>query len=524
MEGGVNVDKLNIKYEFSTSAISDIHDINSSFAKGRLKVMYLGSNRNKTFFSRDAVQKALPSLRNVPIVCNWNYEEGTIGGHDMNLITDYKGDTRLINFTEPCGVVPECAKFSFVTEFDDNGVNHDYLVIDDVILWKRQDVFNHIKDDLDGKVDHSMEITIFDKSTNSDGQIDITDFEFTALCLLERDKPCFSGSELELYSVNDSTEKFRAKFEEMLNELKEISPVKTSDEVEDKFSVKGGDEILEEKNQLIAKYGLNAEDLNIDIENISMEDLEAKLKEYSSNDGGSEPSPEPEPVPDNTPSNNPENTYALEQEFKSELCRVLETEKVVYEWGSVPRYSFVDYDKESGEVYAWDESDWLLYGFTYTVDGDTPKIDFACKKRKKFAIVDFEGEEQSSPFAQVYSQMNEKIKSDADDKSKFTAMESEITELRKFKSDVELANANEAKQNVIAQFSDLQGNEAFESLVSDISKYDIESLEEKCYAIRGRMSTMKFSAEPKMPKQIVPKPEDNHFDSDPYGGIVDKYK
>ena len=172
------MEKVNIKCDFSTSAISDIRDINSSFARARLKVMYLGANRNRTFFSRDAVQRALPSLRNVPVVCNWNYEEGTIGGHDMDVVTDSEGRMRLMNMTDPCGVVPDHAKFSFVTEVDESGVGHEYLVVDDIILWKRQDVFNHIRNDLDGKVDHSMEVNIFDKGVNPEGLIDISNFEF----------------------------------------------------------------------------------------------------------------------------------------------------------------------------------------------------------------------------------------------------------------------------------------------------------------------------------------------------------
>lgn len=537
------MEKVNIKCDFSTSAISDIRDINSSFARARLKVMYLGANRNRTFFSRDAVQRALPSLRNVPVVCNWNYEEGTIGGHDMDVVTDSEGRMRLMNMTDPCGVVPDHAKFSFVTEVDESGVGHEYLVVDDIILWKRQDVFNHIRNDLDGKVDHSMEVNIFDKGVNPEGLIDISNFEFTALCLLERDAPCFEGSELELYSANNNAERFKAKFEQMLDELKEITP-DTSNEVDNKISVEGGDKNLEEKIELIAKYGLKPEELDFAIEDVTVEELDEKLKSYSaeepatngdaasedtpaedSEDAPAEPAePAAEPVVEDAPVAEPvaEETYALEQGFKSELCRVLETEKVTYEWGSVPRYCYVDYDKEASQVYAWDENDWLLYGFNYTVDGDVPVIDFASKARKKFAIVDFEGE-QNSPFAEVYSQMNEKIKADAEVNEKYSAMETELNELREYKSNVELAATNKAKENILGMFADLQGEEAFEALSADMDKYDLETLEEKCYAIRGRMGATKYSLESKAPKTIIDKviPEDNS--ADPYGGIIQKY-
>lgn len=544
------MDKLNVKYDFSTSAISDIRDINSSFAKGRLKVMYLGANRNKTFFSRDAVQRALPSLKNVPVVCNWSYEDGIIGGHDMDCITDANGNMRMMNLTDPCGVVPDHAKFSFVTEFDDNGISHEYLVVDDVILWKRQDVFSHIKNDLDGKVDHSMEVTILDKAVNAEGQVDIKDFEFTALCLLERDKPCFQGSELELYSENNNAERFRAKFEQMLEEMKNITPVNTSNEDNNnKFSVEGGDKNLEEKIQLITNYGFTAEELDFAIEDITMEELEEKLKAFSSDKAESDPEPEapaepeavpaePESVPAEPKAESeaepeapaepeadpaPDAAFALEAGFSDELRRTLESEKVTYDWGSVPRYYFVDYDKDNGEVYAYDENDWLLYGFAYSVNGDAITIDFANKQRKKFSIVNFEGAEQANPFAEVYSQMNEKIVSSSEMNDKFAALGSEVEELRKFKAEVDAANVAEARERLFAQFTSLQGNAAFETLVSECEKYDLETLEEKCYAILGRAGSMKFSLEQKAPKTMIERNAISDDDESPYGGIVEKF-
>lgn len=541
-------EKMSIQYNFSSSAISDITDINSSFAKGRLKVMYLGKNRNKTFFDEEDVQRALPTLRNVPIVCNWMADEGIIGGHDMGKFKDADGKVRLINLTDPCGVVPESAKFSIETELDENGVGHKYLIADGVILWKRQDVYQHIKNDLNGKVDHSMEIDIF-KRQNKDGVMHIKDFQFTALCLLERDAPCFEGSELELYSACNNTEAFKEKFNQMLQELSEINMVNSSVNEGDntEFSSKGGTE-LEEKLELVNKYGIKVEDLDFSLEDVSMEELEEKLKAYSTDNGTepeatpepegtadpepapAEPEATPEPTADPEPAPEPEATpaegsFALESVFREELYKALEVEKVETEWGSFPRYSYVDCNKDTNEVYAFDMNDWTLYGFKYTVNGDAVSVDFDSKSRKKFEIVDFVDGEAAGQFSQIsemFSKAENKIKENAEAFAKFSILEAEVEELRKFKADVEdAANAN-AREEVLARFSMLNGNEMFEALVSSAKEHTVEDLEEKCYAILGRVNAGKFSLknESKAPKLAIEKPEQEDA---PYGGIVEKY-
>lgn len=533
------MDKLNIPYKFSTSAVLDIKDINSSFAKGSLKVMYLGKNKNKTLFSKSAVCRAIDTLKNVPIVCNWIYEDGIIGGHDMDFITDSKDRSRLVNLTDPCGVVPEHASCRFATEIDEDGVEREYLVVDDVILWKRQDVFKHISEDLNGSVNHSMEINILSRKTTSEGFIDITDFEFTALCLLERDKPCFSGSKLTMYSIDNENERYKLKFEEMmseLNELKEVEQKETqtdaSNEVQNKSLTKGGSVVENEQVINVEDMSTNTNDTtpvafatgsgDISITDNSMSDEVSDKTDISDEVVEGDKTAEAEPDSENE---KPTGEFSLERGFREELETALSSEVVSYEWGDVPKYIFVDYDKDISEVYAWDSADWLLYGFSFITNGDSITVDFDTKKRKKYAIVDFNDENQESPFAQICSKLVEVIEESKEEtQAESVKLNEELTALRKFKLDTETAATNEAKQNIIERFSDLRGNEAFEGIVAEAEKYDIATLEEKCYAIRGRISSMKFSAETKAPKTIIERPNYESGDTEPYGGIVEKFK
>ena len=61
-----------------------------------------------------------------------------------------------------------------------------------------------------------------------------------------------------------------------------------------------------------------------------------------------------------------------------------------------------------------------------------------------------------------------------------------------------------------------------EELKKHAEEYSAETLEEKCYALRGRaVSQAKFSYEPKTPRLVVDKT--NGDENEPYGGIVVQY-
>ena len=193
-------------------------------------------------------------------------------------------------------------------------------------------------------------------------------------------------------------------------------------------------------------------------------------------------------------------------------------------------YWFVDYDADAMEVYCDDTTDWNLYGFSYSMNGDNVVIDFASKKRMKFSIVPFDEGEQANPMATVFATAVEKYTAnDAEWAEKYqtasdtiTSMETELGALRQFKTDTEGAVEKGKRDEVFAQFEDLVGVEAFEKLRENNEQYSVEDLEEKCYALRGRNGTVaKFSHEaPKAPKLPV---EKTGLAAEPYGGVFAEY-
>lgn len=494
---------------------TDIKEINTSFAVGTLRVMYTGDNRNKSSIPRESVVDALPSLYNVPVVCHWDDQTEEIGEHDIAIVADSNGKKRIKNLTEPIGVIPDHAVFHFSIEEDENGVEHEYLVIENVILWKRQDACRHIMQNLGGKIDHSMEITVFDGETRDDGIYRIDKFEFTALCLLGNCEPCFEGSSLMIYSADE----FKLKMEEMMKDLKEnYQMIIASGEVDDihplNQKMEGGDGILDEKLNLASEYGINIETLDFSMEDYSLEELKEKFEAMNKDEE--------------------QHQFALIGNLVEEVHNVLSEKKVCTEWGERSEYYYVDCDPEKGEIYCWDTKDWKLYGFTYTLDGDKVVIDFETKKRVKYVIEDFDNGEQESPFADIFTAMETKITEGiseyeticgkySDAEERINALNAQIDELAAFKAQVESDMFKNAQNEIFERFADkLSGIEAFESLRANCDGIDAEALEDKCYAILGRNSGAKFSAEPKPPKFVVT-PEHKNGANEPYGGAFVKY-
>lgn len=492
-----------------SSDISNITEGNSSFDRGVLRVCYTGRNRNNSFIGKETFERCMPSIYNCPIVCRYDRETDTIGSHDMELINDGDRGMRIVNLTHPVGVIPEGANYWWQEIEDDSGV-HEYLCVD-ALLWKRQEAYRKIKED--GITDESMEISV-KEGEMVDGVYVINRFEFTAFCLLGTAEPCFESASLELFSSSDFKAQLAEMMQEFKNSIKEVQPSNNEVVINTKNNSEGGNEVLEEKNALMAEFGLTVEQLDFNINDFTLDELREKFEAIKTVDGTNAPGSD---------------NFALEGEFRSELRAALEAEETKVEWGTDSRYWMFDYDRDISEVYATDITDWNLYGFSYTTDGDHVIIDFASKKRMKISLVPFDEGSRAAGIGTMFSKIIEKYsENDARWAEKYqnasdtiSSMENELGSLRQFKTDTERAIAKGERDEVFAQFEDLVGVEAFENLREHCAEYSPEELEEKCFAIRGRNgSAAKFSLESKPPKLPI---EKTKISAEPYGGVFAEY-
>lgn len=513
---------------FETS-LTDICEINSSFDKGTLRVCYAGENRNKSFIDKEDLIRCAKTLPYVPVVGNYIREDDDFGGHDIEIVTDGDGQLRMVNKTQPVGVVPADAEIFIDTFTDDNGEEHEYLYTT-VLLWKRQEAYKKIKED--GIVSHSMEITV--KSGEMvDGLYHIYDFEFTALCLLgENVEPCFEDSALEVFTTSD----FKAQFELMMNDFKESFNLATTS-IEDNYSQdknleKGGEEDLEmnkdvfTEEEVVETESTDEEFAEEVVDEVVEEAVEEAPEEFeeAKEDAEEEPEEEEEETSEE---------FALSRQINDALCEILfNTDRIQEGDYDYARYFFVDSDIEKGIVYFEDSADdWKLFGCNFSMDGDNVVVDFESKRRMKIVFEEFDegsqAEEPMSIFAIIQKETQDRTA--ATYQAKIDDYESQITELQEFKHAVETESEVNARNEIFEKFEDLAEIEEFKNLRDNMLDYDVASLEEKCYALRGRNminpTSTNFSMNTSMPKFIV---ESNGVKSleesdEPYGGMVEKY-
>lgn len=457
----------------SSSYLDNIVSSNESFDKGFMYIAYKGNNRNGSYISKEDFEKCAKTLAYVPVVANYKIDKDKIGSHDSEFITNKYGEAKEIVLTNPLGLVPEQPHWCWKTIQEDTGQINEYFCCE-ILLWKRQPVYEHIK--ANKITDQSMEISVHEYEM-IDGVCHIKDFTFTALALLESAEPCFESASLHMFS----NQNFREQMNKMFDDFKTMySNVNTDNKKNHK---KEDNKLTKQFHELIKSYGFDPDSLELDFSEMTLELLTSKLEKMKADKKTQE--------------------FLLSSNFREALYEAISTEKIETEYGNYNRYSIVDYDTEQFEVYAYDLEDYKLYGFVYSVSGDTVTIDFSCKKKKKYAIVDFvEGDLEYSleEFAKsIATSASDKATHEltnkfSNDKKKLEQTIAKLKEkysdydvLKSFKETTIYEKERKEKEDILNEFIDtLSDIDEFEQLNKDIDKYTVTQLSEKCDAIYGK--------------------------------------
>lgn len=503
--------KLNITYE---SSLTNIVSVNPSFDLGVLKVAYTGLNRNNSFISEETFEKCIKTIYNCPVVCNYNRETDSIGSHDIEIVKDGNNSYKIINITQPVGVVPESAKYWWEDIVDD-GVSHRYLCVE-VLLWKRQEAYEHIKDNK--VIKHSMEIDVENGSFVKEGYYDISEFIFTAFCLLESAEPCFESSALHMFSVDD----FKEQYSLMMKELKEFTVQSQSSlevDINNNGNKKGGEVLNEEiRNSILQEFNLTLDDINFEITNeMSEEEFRLKLEEFAKT--------EPE-----TRENKPEVVLfsATYRQKREALSNALESNIVYDATGNLvseTNYWVEDFDDTHVfvEKYEWTANDYnSSYGrFSYTFDAVALKATITSEFENMIKVWLTVDENQK---LQEERANYELIKTEFDEyKINYSTPNSEVERLQKFEKDTKDSKYEADVIEVFSKFEkQLNGISEFETLKTAYTGIAVDAIEEKCFAMLGKKNA-NFSAKQK--DTVVKLPFESHVerdDADPYGGLLSK--
>lgn len=255
----------------------------------KFRIFHTGLNRNKSYVSKDAAEKAMNTIADRPVLAaihqltdgTWDFE-----GHEMEIVKDDKGNEELRYIESQVGSFSSEPAF---WEHDDN-LDKDYVCAYAYISEEYTKACEIIRAKQGSK--NSCELFIDELSYNAkEKYLELNDFYVNASTLLGSHddgteiQEGMEGSRADIadFSVNNNSVKFDKdeKMIELLENLnktlsnfnKEQTPVQTQ-------SKEGGtNNKMTKFEELLAKYGKTAEDVTFDYAEMSDEELEAKFAE-----------------------------------------------------------------------------------------------------------------------------------------------------------------------------------------------------------------------------------------------------
>ena len=469
---------------------------NSQFTICKCYVLGLGKNQNLSYFSKEAVEKALPSLFNVPVVGHIiNEDNGNkyMGSHDVVVTIDSDGiDIKSVCI--PYGVVPVQDSMHFENVTNQDGSIGEYLVCD-VVLWTGR--FPELMDAAysnDFYFNQSMEITANEYADlEADPRYtEVINFEFNALCLLgkaddknskEHTEPCFPMARVVPYEYDLKTKSFT----DMLSQLKYELTSCFIQEISKEGGNKEGmpNEVID---SILAEYSIERDALEFEVtDDMTEEDLRARLGEIANEspefadehttetgefDVGVEDSADVAVMPDSDVSSN-RPTY---MQKLSALMDLFHDDVEYAEDGSI-----------ISETFYWvcDFSDEYVYVERCHYDANG-----ASNIHGRYPIAFNESDKTVSIVGDFEEMVMRWLT--GDEIARLDSMSREYEELVQFRNDRLEADRRSEMDAVIEEFSDIRNAEEFADIRENPYKFNsVDELRTACFAVRGRIAQPK---------------------------------
>lgn len=506
---------MNQRYPVSFIKKGEYESSDFRFIDVSIDVMHTGANLNKTSFTKDAINKAVPTIRNTPIlgyvVDELDEEDKDFKGHEHELrITDK--DVKYVYAGQAYGVIPESCNPRWIVKDDGTGIEREYLRVDGLIWTKFSDpvdIFTR-----DGTKNHSVELTdMACGPADKNGNVPVGSFKFDGCCIMSTTdpsiKPAMTGS---CVTANFSVEDITAQIRDRLYEYQAIQQNYTaqndnpSDEEKGDTTPMNENEIKTpgvEENQVPAENtvaptepaGNEATPPN---ENTVTEPAAAPAEENAA------PTTEPEPAsaePAGTENTAPtENEPAAGAEFtlsanqlRDEIYNALLKVQVPSRWDSdcmIPKYWLTDI--LDSEVIVTDSGTYQLMGIPYSMNGDNVVLDYANIKRKKVTYEDWDEGDVMPGLITMFSTLTDKLVELSDS---FTKAANEVSEIKpkleayqKAEEEAVVAAEKAKRDELFSVMDEKLGADAEYIALKENKEISYSDLETKCYALVGRKS------------------------------------
>jgi len=395
---------------------------NIRFLKVKIWLMHIGENLNGSFFSKEVVTAALPTLANTPILSYIEENsEGELDFTDHRQIIIKKDGKHAVKYIgSAIGVIPSDNNAQFEDRLCDDGIIRTFLTVEGLCWRKFDDPIDILTRDI--VKSESMELSDgYEGEFKEDGFFHFSKFSFFGACGLGLD----------------------------------VHPAMQNATIEVQFSESEFTKVVSEKIEIFKKIYSMKGDRELNNENFS----------WSS------------------------------EQLEAELRRIVSQKITVDLWGyECSDYYYVDHLPEEKVVIAYDYDDKVYVGFNYSISGDIVTVDLEVETRYKSDwvvmnvdpeninsdgisfvpddVMDYSLKVKEAELRKQFETEKESAVSELqtnllDMDTKFSALESELTLLKEFKSKHE----DQVKQEKI--------EEAFHKYSSLLEKEELEVLREK---------------------------------------------
>lgn len=536
------------RYPISFSKKNEYESSDFRFIDVCIDVMHTGANLNKTSFTKDVINKAIPTIANMPIlgyvVNELDDEDKDFKGHEHELrVTDT--DIKYVYAGHAYGVIPESCNPRWVIKDDGTGTEREYLRVDGLIWTKFNDPVDIFA--RDGTKNHSVELTdMICEAKRDDGITPVSSFKFDGCCILSttdpKIQPAMTGSCVTAnFSVDDITSQIRERLYEYQSLQQNYSAKNENPSDEEKGDIPPMNE--NEKNPAVTENAVaegaveNPEVETTTAENAATEtESEAVSTENAASEEGAEnattetPAENAAPVEEGKPAASSEFTLTANQ-LRDEVYNALLEIQVPSRWDPecmIPKYWLTDI--QDNEVIVTDSSTYQLMGIPYSMNGDNVVLEYENIKRKKVIYEDWDNGDVMPGLITMFSALTDKLVELSDSFTKATNEVSEIKPKLEAYQQAEaeaVAAADKAKRDELFSVMDEKlGANAEYAALKENKEISYTDLETKCYALVGRMSA-EFSYVPNTNNRGTVRfgvgGTQNGSDNAVYGGLMEHY-
>lgn len=508
---------MNQRYPVSFIKKGEYESSDFRFIDVSIDVMHTGANLNKTSFTKDAINKAVPTICNTPIlgyvVDELDEEDKDFKGHEHELRITNK-DVKYVYAGQAYGVIPESCNPRWIVKDDGTGIEREYLRVDGLIWTKFSDpvdIFTR-----DGTKNHSVELTdMACGPADKNGNVPVGSFKFDGCCILSTTdpsiKPAMTGS---CVTANFSVEDITAQIRDQLYEYQAIQQNYTAQNDNPSDEEKGDTTPMNEneKNSVATAENTAAENHETatpPAEN-TVQEPETQTTEKSvpaegedktpaaentvanKDEGEAAPTENTAPTAEGEPAASSEFTLTANQ-LRDEVYNALLEIQVPSRWDHecmIPKYWLTDI--QDNEVIVTDSGTYQLMGIPYSMNGDNVVLEYENIKRKKVVYEDWDNGDVMPGLITMFSTLTDKLVELSDS---YTKAANEVSEIKPKLEAYQQAEADakaaemEAKRNALfATFDEKLGADAEYIALKENKEISYSDLETKCYALVGRKS------------------------------------